>query len=68
MCRFALIGKSIGGVRFWEHTGATVIGINRKSHLYLSPGPIFIFEANDIILYVTNDKESSDKIKNFVNK
>ncbi len=31
-----LIGKSIGEVRFWNHTGATIIGINRSGHLYLS--------------------------------
>lgn len=63
----SLIGKSIGDVRFWEHTGATVIGINRNSHLYLSPGPSFIFEVSDIILYVSNDKKSSHKINTFVN-
>ena len=63
-----LIGKSIGEVKFWESTGATVIGINRNDHLYLSPGPIFIFEAKDRILYVSNDTESSSKIKSFVNK
>lgn len=63
-----LIGKSIGEVKFWEHTGATVIGINRNAHLYLSPGPKFIFENDDIILYVGNDKEDSEKIKTFVNK
>ncbi len=53
----SLIGKSIGQVKFWEHTGATVIGINRNNHLYLSPGPKFIFEKNDIILYVSNEKK-----------
>ncbi|MGB3366210.1 MAG: TrkA C-terminal domain-containing protein [Acidaminobacteraceae bacterium] len=63
-----LIGKSIGEVKFWECTGATVIGINRNNHLYLSPGPAFIFESNDRILYVSNDIESSNKIKSFVNK
>lgn len=63
-----LIGKSIGEVRFWNHTGATIIGINRSGHLYLSPGPKMMFYANDIILYVGNDTNISDKVEKYVNK
>jgi K+/H+ antiporter YhaU regulatory subunit KhtT len=63
-----LIGKSIGEVRFWNHTGATIIGINRSGHLYLSPGPKLIFFVNDIILYVGNEAEISEKVKKYVNR
>lgn len=63
-----LVGKSIGEVRFWNHTGATIIGINRSGHLYLSPGPKLIFYANDIILYVANDSNISDKVDKYVNR
>ncbi|MDD2574055.1 MAG: TrkA C-terminal domain-containing protein [Firmicutes bacterium] len=63
-----LIGKSIGEVRFWNHTGATIIGINRSGHLYLSPGPKMVFYANDIILYVGNGHKISDKVKRYVNR
>lgn len=63
-----LIGKSIGEVRFWDHTGATIIGINRSGHLYLSPGPKLVFYSNDIILYVGNDANISDKVNKYVNK
>jgi K+/H+ antiporter YhaU regulatory subunit KhtT len=63
-----LIGKSIGEVRFWEHTGATIIGINRSGHLYLSPGPKLMFYSNDIILYVGNDADISDKVNRYVNR
>lgn len=62
-----LIGKSIGEVRFWDKTGATIIGINRSGHLYLSPGPKLVFFANDIILYVGNDIEISEKVNQYVN-
>lgn len=62
-----LIGKSIGEVRFWNHTGATIIGINRSGHLYLSPGPKMVFYSNDIILYVGNDASISDKVNRYVN-
>lgn len=63
-----LVGKSIGEVRFWNHTGATIIGINRSGHLYLSPGPKMVFYANDIILYVANDTNISDKVDKYVNR
>ncbi len=63
-----LIGKSIGEVRFWDHTGATIIGINRSGHLYLSPGPKMVFYANDMILYVANDTNISDKVDKYVNR
>jgi len=63
-----LIEKSIGEVRFWDHTGATIIGINRSGHLYLSPGPKMVFYENDIILYVANDTNISDKVENYVNR
>lgn len=62
-----LIGKSIGEARFWNHTGATIIGINRSGHLYLSPGPKLVFFANDIILYVGNDVGISEKVNKYVN-
>ncbi len=63
-----LVGKSIGEARFWNNTGATIIGINRSGHLYLSPGPKLVFFANDIILYVGNDAHISDKVKKYVNR
>ena len=61
-----LVGKTIGEVRFWNHTGATIIGINRSGHLYLSPGPKMVFFPNDIILYVGSDAEISEKVAKYV--
>jgi len=63
-----LVGKSIGEVRFWNHTGATIIGVNRSGHLYLSPGPKLVFFSNDIILFVGNAINISDKVNKYVNK
>ena len=63
-----IIGKSIGEVRFWEHTGATIIGINRSGHLYLSPGPKMVFYFGDIILFVGNAPNISDKVYKYVHK
>ncbi len=61
-----LVGKTIGEVRFWNHTGATIIGINRSGHLYLSPGPKMVFFPNDIILYLGSDAEISEKVAKYV--
>lgn len=62
-----LIGKSIGEIRFWEHTGATIIGINRMGQLLLSPGPKLVFFLGDIIFYVGNTSEHADRVERFVN-
>lgn len=60
-----LIGKRIGQVRFWEKTGATIIGINRGGKLQLSPGPNLVFMENDIIVYVGNVVNITEKIQTF---
>lgn len=63
-----LVGKSIGEVRFWEYTGATIIGINRSGHLHLSPGPKLVFYSGDIVLYVNGLHEDSERINEYVDK
>ncbi|WP_053955992.1 TrkA C-terminal domain-containing protein [Inediibacterium massiliense] len=62
-----IVGKSIGEVKFWEYTGATIIGIHRCGHLYLSPGPKLIFYPNDIVFYVGNAANISERVNRFVN-
>lgn len=61
-----IIGKAIGEIRFWEHTGATIIGINRDDKLKLSPGPNHVFQANDTIVYVGNIVNISEKVAEFI--
>ncbi|HYE82503.1 MAG TPA: TrkA C-terminal domain-containing protein [Clostridia bacterium] len=63
-----LIGKSIGEVHFWNHTGATIIGIIRSGRMHLSPGPRMVFYANDIILYVGNENNISGIVDEYVNR
>lgn len=62
-----LVGKSIGEVNFWNHTGATIIGIIRSGRMLLSPGPGMVFSANDTILYVGNESNISGKVDKYVN-
>lgn len=63
-----LIGKSIGEVKFWAATGATIIGINRNGQLILSPGPKMSFFEGDIIYYVGNASENIERIEKYVVK
>jgi len=52
----AFIGKSIGGVSFWQHTGGTIVGIKRDNDTILSPGPYATFELGDILLVIGEEK------------
>lgn len=61
-----LIGKTIGDVQFWRHTGATIIGINRMGQLILSPGPKLQFFEGDVILYVGNADDNISKVEDFI--
>ncbi len=61
-----LIGRSIGDIRFWEHTGATIIGINRTGELVLSPGPKLVFFEGDVVFYVGNSPGNSERVNKFI--
>ncbi len=61
-----LIGHSIGDIRFWEHTGATIIGINRTGELLLSPGPKLVFFEGDVVFYVGNSPGNSERVNKFI--
>ena len=47
-----LIGKTISQSKFWQNTGATIVGIRRDDSLILSPGPYMGFKKDDIILAI----------------
>lgn len=47
-----LLGQSLGGVRFWQATGATIIAIRREHDVVLSPGPYAQFTENDTLIMV----------------
>lgn len=47
-----LIGKSIGQIRFWQNTGATIVGIRRGKRVILSPGPQAEIFSGDYIIFV----------------
>lgn len=45
-------GKSLGSLRFWQETGATVIAIRREGSIILSPGPDMLLNALDMLVLV----------------
>ena len=47
-----LIGKSLGVLKFWQSTGATVVAIRRGQTVILSPGPYAELYAGDILVLV----------------
>ena len=62
-CSF--IGKSIGGVSFWQHTGGTIVGIKRGNETILSPGPYATFKLGDILL-VIGEETVYNAVKMFI--
>ena len=47
-----LLGRSIGGLQFWQHTGGTIAAIRRGPAMILSPGPQAELYAGDVVVVV----------------
>lgn len=47
-----IVGQSIGGLKFWQSTGATIVAIRRGQHIILSPGPYAQLYDGDAIILV----------------
>lgn len=62
-----IIGKSIGELRFWQSTEATVVAIRRGQHVILSPGPFAKLYSGDILVLV-GTLNSIERAKSFVEK
>lgn len=62
-----LTGKTISETKFWQNTGATIIGIRRDGYLILSPGPYAAFVENDVVL-VIGDMDVMERIKKLMSE
>lgn len=62
-----VIGKTIAEVKFWQNTGATIIGIRRKNTLVLSPGPYAVFNKGDVFIMI-GDENSYERVKKYLNE
>ncbi|AKA72164.1 TrkA C-terminal domain-containing protein [Clostridium scatologenes] len=60
-----IIGKTVSESKFWQNTGATVVGIRRKGDLILSPGPNAAFQEGDTFLIIA-EEDVYGKIKKFI--
>ena len=47
-----LVGSSIGKLRFWQATGATIVAIRRGQTVLLSPGPYAQLYEGDVMVLV----------------
>ena len=47
-----LLGKTLGELKFWQETAATVIAIRREDKIILSPGPYATISAHDTLIFV----------------
>ena len=45
-------GRSIGALKFWQSSGATIVAIRRNQTVILSPGPYAELYAGDVIVLV----------------
>ena len=61
----SIIDKTISETKFWQNTGATIIGIRRDDKLILSPGPSTVFKDNDIFIVIC-DENSYSRIEDFL--
>ena len=65
-----IAGRTIGSLMFRQSTGATIVAIRRSGEILLSPGPMTILEAGDVLVvacdisrveqvsaFITRDKE-----------
>ena len=45
-------GKSLGALKFWRATGATVVAIRRSGQEIVSPGPDTALRCGDLLIFV----------------
>jgi len=62
-----ILGKTIAETKFWQQTGATIVGIRRKDELILSPGSCESFLPGDTFILI-GDEASCEKVVILLNK
>lgn len=61
-----IIDKTISELKFWQNTGATIVGVLRNKEMLVSVGPYFSFSANDVIIFV-GIEDVKLRVQNFCN-
>ncbi|MCM3634898.1 MULTISPECIES: TrkA C-terminal domain-containing protein [Paenibacillus] len=61
-----VVGRTIGDLQFWQHTGATIIALRRGTEVSISPGPHVIIWADDVLV-VVGDGQVEERTKTYLN-
>jgi len=61
----ACIGLSLSDLHFWQRTNATVVAVQRKESLIVSPGPYEVLQDGDILYYV-GDESSMQRVNSLL--
>ena len=57
-------GVTIGTLRFWQATGATIVAIRRNLSYIVSPGPYAELYAGDTVIFV-GDAKAREAVSHF---
>ncbi len=63
----SLINKSLIQCDFWNKTGSTIIAVRRDDSTHLSPNPMWILEAGDVLVFV-GKKDTYRKMNSYIIK
>lgn len=63
----SVIGHTLGELKFWQQTGATVIALRRGDKIILSPGPYAVLQEDDTIIFV-GDVPSAEAVSTFLHR
>lgn len=62
-----ITGKTINSLQFWHNTGATITAVKRSGEFFISPGPHFQFEKEDMVYFICIE-DNLARVKDFVNR
>ncbi len=59
------LNKMVSEIQFWQHTGATILAVERNGVVMKSPGPDTMFREKDIFYFITQD-DSGQRVREFL--
>ncbi|MDD3164802.1 MAG: GntR family transcriptional regulator [Oscillospiraceae bacterium] len=59
------LNKCIAEIQFWQHTGATVLAVDRQGVILKSPGPYVTLFEHDVLYFLPQD-DTSQQVKDFL--
>ena len=57
-------GTTVGALRFWQATGATIVAIRRNLSYIISPGPYAELYGGDTVIFV-GDTKAREAVSHF---